>query len=451
MLKKLLVIPLFALASTLLFNWTTHWWSYPLKEVSQLSCKRTEWGQLDAKCKQPLPIVNNANYEKHMDNTAYTYIYSTLWGATYTKGWDYRKGAHEWVDIATARWTPVYAMWNWVVTKATRQAWYGNVVVIKHSLSDWSVLHSTYAHLDTITTQKGWKINEWDLLGTVGNEWFSFGNHLLWVLNRTPSNTYAFRGCEQNGNTFGHVENIVNNWLCRDMLFERTLDPIAFVETNWDIAATEALMRRKQTTKPTETTPVVNNPIRQPLIPIAPTPEEPAIETPKPVVKPVEKPIEKPVEKPIEKPVPQQPKPQETPKPVVKPTEPLLPSAPIISTIKDSRYITSDTLKATQKDTFLKNYTISATPHFNTTMKKGESSSIEITFLDKNNKPFAGVLDKELVITPSLQNMDISPRITRYVSQWRTLVLLYAKEKGTTDLVVTYGNVVLGKFVVTVQ
>ena len=172
-------------------------------------------------------------------------------------------------------------------------------------------------------------------------------------------------------------------------------------------------MRRKQTTKPTETTPVVNNPIRQPLIPIAPTPEEPAIETPKPVVKPVEKPVEKP----IEKPVPQQPKPQETPKPVVKPTEPLLPSAPIISTIKDSRYITSDTLKATQKDTFLKNYTISATPHFNTTMKKGESSSIEITFLDKNNKPFAGVLDKELVITPSLQNMDISPRITRYVSQ----------------------------------
>ena len=119
------------------------------------------------------------------------------------------------------------------------------MVVIKHTLPDGTFLHSSYAHLYSIDTKAGRKVYEGDFIGTVGNEGFSFGNHLLWNLNRTTNNTYAFRGCSEFTNTsvFSTYSNIVNNGLCRDYLFTRTLDPVAFVETKGNIAATEALMR----------------------------------------------------------------------------------------------------------------------------------------------------------------------------------------------------------------
>lgn len=465
MKKMFLASMIFLWASSVLMSGVSHWWSYPVKEVSQLSCKRQSWDQLDAKCKQPLPRIKNAEYSKYDKNTAYTYIYSTLWGATYTNWWDFWKGAHEWVDIATSKGTPVYAMGNWVVTKATRQGWYGNVVVIKHTLPDWSVLHSTYAHLDSITTQQGWKINEWDQLWTVGNEWFSFGNHLLWVVNRTPSNTYAFRWCEQNGNTFNDVANIVNNGLCRDYLVKRTLDPIAFVETNGNIKATEALMARwsttQATTQPESTKPVETTPVkRAEIVPLAPIPEKTPttkVETPKPVeTKPVVQP--KPTT-PTPAPTQVAPKPVTQPKPVVPTPAPvvtkpiaqqqnndlLLWSAPII---KDGSVLSTATLKT--DNPFLKNYTITVTPHFDATIAKWSSTSMAITITDANWKPFVGLLQEEISIMPSQQIIDISPRIIRYASE-KTILLMYAKGKGTTDLVVSYGNTVLWIIVLTIK
>ena len=82
--KKTLIFTLIATQVAIpLFSDVSYGWSYPLKQVTKLECKRTPWEDLKDECKQDLPRIANAQYAKHATNTQYTYIYSTLWGATY--------------------------------------------------------------------------------------------------------------------------------------------------------------------------------------------------------------------------------------------------------------------------------------------------------------------------------------------------------------------------------
>lgn len=64
------------------------------------------------------------------------------------------KGAHEGVDFVTSEDTPIYAVEDGIVTKAGAQAGYGNVVVIKHTLSNGKLVYSTYGHVHTVQVQQ---------------------------------------------------------------------------------------------------------------------------------------------------------------------------------------------------------------------------------------------------------------------------------------------------------
>ncbi len=233
--KKTAIIAFLLLqATSFLINGNGFSWSYPLKEVSKDSaCRKKVWSDLSEDCKQPLPIIKGAKYENYKDNPAYTSIYTTMWGAPYDNGWAIGQGAHEGVDIVSSEGTPVYSVEDGTVIRARAQAGYGNVVMIKHILPDNTPVFSVYGHLHTITIPEGAKVKEGEMIGTVGNVGFSFGNHLLWNIHISPTNTYAFWGCPEygNGTTFNVIANIVNNGLCRSYLLERTADPIAWIES----------------------------------------------------------------------------------------------------------------------------------------------------------------------------------------------------------------------------
>ena len=469
-MKKTLIFTLIATQVAVpLFSDVSYGWSYPLKQVTKLECKKTPWEDLKDECKQDLPRITNAQYSKHANDVQYTYIYSTLWGWTYNNGWNFWAGSHEWVDIASAQWTPVYAMGNWVVTKAWRQNGYGNVVVIKHTLADKTILYSTYAHLYSINTQEGWKVNEGDFIGSVGNVWFSFGNHLMWSINRTKDNTYAYRGCPdyQSSSVFSSYETIVNGGLCRDYLFKRTLDPIAFVETNGNISSTEALMRRWTTTGTTNTTIATAKTTKRVMVPILPTP--PATTTTKTSTT-ASKNIATTTKSASSSTSISTSTTTATTNSTTKTNtttnsttktnttttdKPTTPSStnntpPTTTTnILATKTVSSSGVK--NKDAFLQKYTITVSPAFDSSIYKWSASSLSIKIVDASGKPFAGMIGKEISIMPSVQNIDISPRIVRYISQGESILLLYAKEIGNTELVVTYGDIVLGKIALRIQ
>ena len=113
----------------LFIGWATMWWSwdnlknntslvYPLYEVSTLECRTLEWSSMPDSCKIKLPIIHNTDYSTYVNEKDYTDIYTTLWGAPYEDPWNQSAWAHYGVDIATAKWTPLYAIADWEVYSA---------------------------------------------------------------------------------------------------------------------------------------------------------------------------------------------------------------------------------------------------------------------------------------------------------------------------------------------
>lgn len=411
--KKIAIVSILCLQATWFFYDNSRARSYPVKEVSKLECKKDSRETLSADCKQALPRIKWADYSKYINDTNYTMVYTTLWWAPYSNGWAYGKWSHEWVDIASSKGTPVYSIGDGVITKARAQAGYGNVVVVKHTLPDKKVIHSIYGHLDKITAIEWNKVKEGEMIGTIGNEWFSFGNHLIWDINITPTNTYAFWGCPEygDGTTFSALSNVVDNGLCRDYLTQRTIDPILFVESNSTILWSATLAAT------TPTTVSKNAVVKKPLVALAPTPE--ATTTTK----------------------------TSTSTPVKAAAAAV--ATKTASTSNITTTFTTAALKPT--DEFLKKWNIAVTSNFGTTLQKGWSSSIGISITDKAGAGFAWVVDKEISIMPSKQNIMLSPRVIRYVNEGRIVSLIEAKDVGTSEMVVSYGDTVIGKLTVTVK
>jgi hypothetical protein len=65
---------------------------YPLKQISRLDCRFEDFDTLSGDCKQDLPILHTKDYEKYATLNGgyndYTRLYTVLWGASYTYGWD---------------------------------------------------------------------------------------------------------------------------------------------------------------------------------------------------------------------------------------------------------------------------------------------------------------------------------------------------------------------------
>lgn len=82
--KKIAIVTLLVTqATSFVFNGNGFSRSYPVKEVAKNECRKTHWDQLPENCKEPLPVISNANYAAYQNNPQYRLIYSVMWGGTY--------------------------------------------------------------------------------------------------------------------------------------------------------------------------------------------------------------------------------------------------------------------------------------------------------------------------------------------------------------------------------
>ncbi len=208
---------------------------YPLKEVSKLSCRFQDFKDLKSNCKRNLPILHTKDYKKYIKlnwgYNDYTRFYTTLWWASYKYGWDVWFWGHEWTDIATAKWTPVYAIADWKVIVAKRALGWGNVVTIEHFIR-WKKVFSNYAHMSKILVKKGQRVSVWTKIWEVWSDWNSTWNHLHFQIDLdTPFHPfyYSRKTCPYS------YHDITEKWVCFNELAQNTIDPLLFVETNWKI------------------------------------------------------------------------------------------------------------------------------------------------------------------------------------------------------------------------
>lgn len=206
--------------------------SYPLQKVSTVDCRTLYWEDMPDSCKINLPIIRGANYSAYVWNSLYRSIYTTLWAAPYSNTWDQAVWAHAGVDIATARGTPIYSIWNGVVFYAWRNSSYGNVIKVKY-VYKWEVVYAVYAHLDTIEVSAWDTVTRWQKIWTTwnsGNTFWALGwYHLHFEIDKDNGwrPAYSYTNCK-------YVDKwhytIIQNGLCREELFRYQYDPIRVLE-----------------------------------------------------------------------------------------------------------------------------------------------------------------------------------------------------------------------------
>ena len=224
--------------------WATMRWSwdnlknntslvYPLFQVSTLECRTLERNSMPDSCKIKLPIINNAYYTTYVNEKIYTDIYTTLWWANYQEERNQAVWAHYGVDIASAKWTPLYAIADWEVYSAGYNSAYWNVVKIKFKFN-WEILFATYAHMNSISVKAGDTVAKWQQIGEVWNTWNTFwalwGYHVHFEIDKNSGwrPAYAFAWCPELDKW--HSEIIANGY-CRIQLFQNTKDPIVLLES----------------------------------------------------------------------------------------------------------------------------------------------------------------------------------------------------------------------------
>lgn len=203
---------------------------YPLQEVSTLECRFEKFSDLTSKCKRKLPILRTKDYKKYLKQDGgfneYTRTYTVLWGSSYKYGWDVGSGGHQWVDIATAQWTPVYAMADGKVIKAHSMLGWGKTVSIEHVINGKKIV-SNYSHLHKIDTKEWKTVKSGQKIGEVGSTGNSTGNHLHFQIDLDTS----FSPYYYNTKTCPHsYYDITEKWVCFDELERTTIDPLKFLE-----------------------------------------------------------------------------------------------------------------------------------------------------------------------------------------------------------------------------
>ncbi|MCT4617561.1 MAG: M23 family metallopeptidase [Candidatus Gracilibacteria bacterium] len=203
--------------------------SYPVPIISKPNCRFDEFSTLGSDCKQNLPVLKTSDYNNKKDDYDLRRIYTVLWGATYTYGWDVGSGSHLGVDIATSKGTPVVSMADGTVTYAGAKTGWGNIVTVKHTVNG-KTIYSNYAHLSKITVKYGDKVNAGNKIGEVGSTGNSTGNHLHFQIDTNSGDKshpyYYFQNCP------GNEWNVVNTGGCSSDMKDNTIDPLLFLETN---------------------------------------------------------------------------------------------------------------------------------------------------------------------------------------------------------------------------
>lgn len=448
--KKVAIISFLLLqATSFAFNGNGFGWSLPLKEISKNECRKQNWNTLTADCKQPVPVIENANYNAYMNNPTYRLAYSVLWGGTYNDGWDMDKGGHEWVDLVTSEDTPVYAVEDGIVTKAGAQAGYGNVVVIKHTLSNGKPVYSTYGHVHTVLVQAWQAVKEGQQIATVGHEGMAYGDHLHFVINTTATNTYAFRECPDLKR--GEIA-VANEGLCRDYLTSRTVDPIAWIASQGNTVNTNGILAYNSNNSNNNTTaPTTQRRRRMPMIPVGPRPETPTIVSQAIIEKTTTAAMSTTAST-------QRSLPKSLPKRTITSSQVSkneVAFAPVDSKHTATNNGTAMEVNNTSKlgEEFLQKYNVIIMPSFGNSMNVGQTSSLIITIADKaTGKPFVGMLPKEITIIPTQALMTLSPQVVRITnSEGKAIILINATKAGSTDMVISYNMKSIAKISVKIN
>ncbi len=224
---------------SLMFAWTSNLpnnnsFSYPLQQVSTLECRTLYRNDMPSSCKINLPIIHGANYSAYENNGLYRSIYTALRAAPYSDSWNQKIGAHAWLDIATARGTPLYSIWDGEVYFAGRNSAYGNVVKIKY-VYNWEIVYAVYAHMDSMDIAKWDKVTRWQRIWAVWNSGNTSGKlwwyHVHFEIDKDNYGrpAYSYTNCPDLSK--GHYK-IIQNGLCRMELFTYQYDPIKIFESN---------------------------------------------------------------------------------------------------------------------------------------------------------------------------------------------------------------------------
>ncbi len=205
---------------------------YPIQEMSKVECRFQNFSTLWNDCKMDLPILKTSDYTKYKnDYNTYRRVYTILWGASYNYGWDVWNGGHQWVDIATAEWTPVYSISDGKVVQAWFLAGRGSNVKIEHTINGRKV-YSNYSHLSKIDASVWQNVETKTKIWEVWNTGNSFWNHLHFQIDLATSWKWPWyrSSCSEK-----NYDTIVNTSVCFSQLNTNTIDPLLFLETNWAV------------------------------------------------------------------------------------------------------------------------------------------------------------------------------------------------------------------------
>lgn len=216
-----------------LLLWSYFWVNadlvYPIQEMSKVECRFQKFSTLSAECKMQLPILKTSDYTKYKnDYSLYRRVYTILWGSSYNYGWDVWNGWHQWVDIASAEWTPVYSIYEWKVVQAGSLAGRWNTVKIEHTINGRKV-YSNYSHMSKIDVSVGQSVQAKTKVWEVWNTGNSTGNHLHFQIDLAVSGKWPWyrSSCSEK-----NYDTIVNTNVCFWQLNTNTIDPLVFLETN---------------------------------------------------------------------------------------------------------------------------------------------------------------------------------------------------------------------------
>lgn len=227
---------------------------YPLKQISKLECRFTDFGELNSDCKEDLPILKTSDYQRYATENGwynkYTRLYTVLWWSSYKYGWDVWNGWHMWVDIATAKGTPVYSIAEWTVIIASELSMLWNNVTIKHNIN-WKEIVSSYSHMSKIDVQKWDKVKAWTKIWEVGSTWNSTWNHLHFQIDIDTTSSPAYYSYESCPYSYYKIS---EEWVCFGELEKLTVDPLAFLETKWAILNNITTTTKVNVNKNTSTT-----------------------------------------------------------------------------------------------------------------------------------------------------------------------------------------------------
>lgn len=247
MKTKLLIWAIF-----MLMRWSVFSWQLPLQEISEPSCKSQLRSAHSNECKRDF-ILPKENVVSWTWNTIQKLLFSVLYESSYIVN-DWFSWGHPWIDIVSAKWTPIYAISEWEIIKSDYINGYWNTIVLK-IIDDEETVFANYAHLDERLVSNWDIVKEWDIMWYIGNTWFTIGplwNHLDFQIttSSSPSHPYAYVDCKS------WYRDAVQKWLCKDQLYLATHNPFEFLHKKIEKQNKIVELIDTQTTTTKKTTPV---------------------------------------------------------------------------------------------------------------------------------------------------------------------------------------------------